>query len=101
MRVYSAQSQPKCGADRIIFAAAANISIGSLNLSLMLNSVGFYQMAKLLIIPFTAVVEALWLRESLSMAQIFCTAIVVAGVAIVYAFLCMLSWIVLFCARFS
>jgi hypothetical protein len=51
----------------------------------MMNSVGFYQIAKLLIIPFTAVVEALWLGEWLTMSQTACTALVVAGVAVVYA----------------
>ena len=72
-------------ADKVIYAIAANISIASLNLSLMINSVGFYQIAKLLIIPFTAAVEALWLRDPLTMPQTVCTAVVLAGVAIVYA----------------
>lgn len=72
-----------CAADKVIYAVAANISIASLNLSLMINSVGFYQIAKLLIIPFTAIVEALWLRDPLSMPQTICTAVVLAGVAIV------------------
>lgn len=70
-------------ADRIIFAVAANISIASLNLSLMVNTVGFYQIAKLLIVPFTAVVQSVWLKESLSLEQMICTAVVLCGVAIV------------------
>jgi solute carrier family 35, member E3 len=61
------------------------VSIASLNLSLLINSVGFYQIAKLLIIPFTAVVEAVWLRDLLSTPQTISTATVLAGVAIVYA----------------
>eukprot|EP00892_Ulva_mutabilis_P000291 jgi/Ulvmu1/10262/UM060_0063.1 len=69
--------------DRIMFAVAANISIASLNLSLMVNSVGFYQIAKLLIIPFTAVVQSIWLKESLTLYQTACTAVVLLGVAIV------------------
>lgn len=69
--------------DKLIFAAAANISIASLNLSLMINTVGFYQIAKLLIIPFTAVVEWLWLRQSMSKEQVSCTAVVLLGVAVV------------------
>jgi solute carrier family 35, member E3 len=64
---------------------AANISIASLNLSLMVNSVGFYQIAKLLIVPFTAVVQSVWLKENLSANQMACTAVVLVGVAIVYA----------------
>lgn len=71
-------------ADRILFAVAANISIATLNLSLMINSVGFYQIAKLLIIPFTAVVQSVWLKESLTWQQAGCTAVVLVGVAIVY-----------------
>jgi len=71
-------------ADRIIFAIAANVSIASLNLSLMVNSVGFYQIAKLLIIPFTAVVQSVWLKESLTWQQSACTGVVLVGVAIVY-----------------
>jgi hypothetical protein len=67
-----------------VYSTAANISIATLNLSLMINSVGFYQIAKLLIIPFTAAVEALWLRETLTMPQTISTAVVLAGVAIVY-----------------
>jgi drug/metabolite transporter (DMT)-like permease len=72
-------------ADRIIFAVAANISIASLNLSLMVNTVGFYQIAKLLIVPFTAVVQSAWLKESLTFQQALCTAVVLLGVAVVYA----------------
>ena len=72
-----------CNADKLIYAAAANVSIATLNLSLMVNSVGFYQIAKLLIIPFTALVEAYWLKDTLTMPQTVSTAVVLAGVAIV------------------
>jgi hypothetical protein len=34
-----------CLADLILFTATANLSIVSLNLSLMLNKVGFYQVS--------------------------------------------------------
>ena len=44
--------------DLVIFTVVANVSIISLNTSLMVNSVAFYQIAKLGIIPFTATVEA-------------------------------------------
>jgi multidrug transporter EmrE-like cation transporter len=81
----SAEELCACPADRIIFAVAANISIASLNLSLMVNTVGFYQIAKLLIVPFTAVVQSVWLKESLSVPQMACTAVVLCGVAVVYA----------------
>lgn len=83
-RAWNAAPQVPPFADRIIFAIAANVSIASLNLSLMINSVGFYQIAKLLIIPFTAVVQSLWLKESLTWQQAMCTTVVLMGVAIVY-----------------
>ena len=61
----------------------------------MVNTVGFYQIAKLLIVPFTAVVQSLWLKESLSLPQMGCTAVVLCGVAIVYAFSCSAPFLVL------
>ncbi|KAK9814055.1 hypothetical protein WJX73_010879 [Symbiochloris irregularis] len=69
--------------DLLIFTATANLSIASLNLSLMLNSVGFYQVAKLLIIPFVCLVENLWLKRVFSSLAIFSIILVVIGVAIV------------------
>jgi hypothetical protein len=71
-------------ADLAIFTATANASIISLNLSLMLNAVGFYQVAKLLIIPFVCGVERLWLGRRFSRQVTAAVGVVVVGVAIVY-----------------
>ncbi|CAK0784935.1 hypothetical protein CVIRNUC_008140 [Coccomyxa viridis] len=70
-------------ADLLLFTATANLSIVSLNLSLMLNRVGFYQIAKLLIIPFVCGVESVWLGKVFSRSIIASIFTVVAGVAIV------------------
>ena len=69
--------------DLAIFTATANASIVSLNLSLMLNKVGFYQVAKLLIIPFVCGVERVWLGRRFTPSVAAAVGIVVIGVAIV------------------
>ena len=89
----------------------ANLSIMSLNLSLMLNTVGFYQVcaarsmaakqpaaaqrqrcrlqiAKLLIIPFVCLVEKFWLGRRFTPSVVTAITIVVIGVAIVYVPCC-------------
>jgi hypothetical protein len=65
------------------FALIANVSIASLNVSLLVNSVGFYQIAKLLIIPFVCGVEAVWMRRRFTPPVLVAIATVVSGVAIV------------------
>ncbi|GAY38385.1 hypothetical protein CUMW_036290 [Citrus unshiu] len=47
----------------MLFGILNGISIGLLNLSLGFNSVGFYQMTKLAIIPFTVLLETLFLKK--------------------------------------
>ena len=69
--------------DLAVFTATANASIISLNLSLMLNAVGFYQIAKLLIIPFVCGVERIWLGRRFSREVTAAIATVVIGVGIV------------------
>ena len=69
--------------DLALFTATANASIVSLNLSLMLNKVGFYQVAKLLIIPFVCAVERVWLGRRFPPAVAAAVGVVVAGVAVV------------------
>eukprot|EP00891_Asterochloris_glomerata_P006769 jgi/Astpho2/6769/Aster-07215 len=69
--------------DLLLFTATANLSIVSLNLSLMLNPVGFYQIAKLLIIPFVCVVEKVWLGRVFTRGVIAAVMVVITGVAIV------------------
>uniref|UniRef100_A0A0D3EK06 Sugar phosphate transporter domain-containing protein n=1 Tax=Oryza barthii TaxID=65489 RepID=A0A0D3EK06_9ORYZ len=48
------------------FGVLNGISIGLLNLSLGFNSVGFYQMTKLAIIPCTVILETLFFRKKFS-----------------------------------
>ncbi|GMP88931.1 hypothetical protein CsSME_00040732 [Camellia sinensis var. sinensis] len=50
----------------ILFGILNGISIGFLNLSLGFNSIGFYQMTKLAIIPFTVLLETLFLNKQFS-----------------------------------
>ncbi|KAK9806341.1 hypothetical protein WJX72_010712 [[Myrmecia] bisecta] len=69
--------------DLLLFTATANMSIVTLNLSLMINSVGFYQIAKLLIIPFVCLVERFWLGRVFTSRIICSVCVVIVGVAVV------------------
>ncbi|KAF8068203.1 URGT3 [Scenedesmus sp. PABB004] len=69
--------------DALRFAAVASVSVASLNLSLLVNSVGAYQVAKLLIIPCVAVAEAALLGQAVSLRAALSIAAVVCGVAVV------------------
>ncbi|KQJ83623.1 UDP-xylose transporter 1 [Brachypodium distachyon] len=50
----------------ILFGLLNGTSIGLLNLSLGFNSIGFYQMTKLAIIPFTVLLETIFLKKRFS-----------------------------------
>ncbi|KAG2437181.1 hypothetical protein HXX76_005845 [Chlamydomonas incerta] len=67
----------------LLFATVGALSIGTANLSLLLNSVGFYQIAKLLMSPFVAAVEMLWLKKRFPPSVLACIVVVLAGVGIV------------------
>ncbi|MED6207975.1 hypothetical protein PIB30_040575 [Stylosanthes scabra] len=47
----------------ILFGILNGVSVGFLNLSLGFNSIGFYQMTKLAIIPFTVLLETIFLKK--------------------------------------
>lgn len=64
------------------FGVLNGISIGLLNLSLGFNSVGFYQMTKLAIIPCTVLLETLFFRKKFSRNIQFSLAILLVGVGI-------------------
>ncbi|XP_019179468.1 PREDICTED: uncharacterized membrane protein At1g06890-like [Ipomoea nil] len=49
-----------------LFGILNGVSIGFLNLSLGFNSIGFYQMTKLAIIPFTVLLETIFLNKQFS-----------------------------------
>ncbi|KAI8462371.1 MAG: triose-phosphate transporter family-domain-containing protein [Monoraphidium minutum] len=69
--------------DNLYFSLIANLSIASLNISLLVNSVGFYQIAKLLIIPFVAVMEMVWFQRRFTPPVAASMVTVAVGVAIV------------------
>ncbi|WJX44158.1 UDP-xylose transporter 1 [Trifolium repens] len=50
----------------MLFGILNGVSIGFLNLSLGFNSIGFYQMTKLAIIPFTVMLETIFLKKQFS-----------------------------------
>ncbi|GAB4859229.1 UDP-xylose transporter 1 [Ancistrocladus abbreviatus] len=50
----------------MLFGILNGVSIGLLNLSLGFNSIGFYQMTKLAIIPFTVLLETVFLKKQFS-----------------------------------
>ncbi|KAG8387661.1 hypothetical protein BUALT_Bualt02G0044600 [Buddleja alternifolia] len=65
-----------------LFGILNGISIGLLNLSLGFNSIGFYQMTKLAIIPFTVLLETLFLGKQFSQKIKFSLSILLLGVGI-------------------
>nr|CAD1839886.1 unnamed protein product [Ananas comosus var. bracteatus] len=64
------------------FGILNGISIGLLNLSLGFNSVGFYQMTKLAIIPCTVLLETLFFRKKFSRSIQLSLTILLFGVGI-------------------
>lgn len=69
--------------ENLFFSVVANLSIASLNVSLLVNSVGFYQIAKLLIIPFVAVMEMAWFGRRFTPPVVASMVVVAVGVSIV------------------
>ncbi|KAJ0985439.1 hypothetical protein J5N97_003795 [Dioscorea zingiberensis] len=64
------------------FGILNGISIGLLNLSLGFNSVGFYQMTKLAIIPCTVLLETLFFRKKFSRSIQLALTILLLGVGV-------------------
>lgn len=64
------------------FGILNGISIGLLNLSLGFNSVGFYQMTKLAIIPCTVLLETLFFRKTFSRSIQVSLVVLLLGVGI-------------------
>jgi solute carrier family 35, member E3 len=69
--------------ERIFYTLVSSVSIIALNVSLLVNTVGFYQIAKLCVIPFVAIVEYVAYSRRFSPQVIACISIVIGGVAIV------------------
>ncbi|XP_051120620.1 UDP-xylose transporter 1 [Andrographis paniculata] len=66
----------------MLFGILNGISIGFLNLSLGFNSIGFYQMTKLAIIPFTVMLETLFLKKQFSQKIKLSLGLLLVGVGI-------------------
>ncbi|KAK3023118.1 hypothetical protein RJ639_042707 [Escallonia herrerae] len=66
----------------MLFGILNGVSIGFLNLSLGFNSIGFYQMTKLAIIPFTVLLETLFLKKQFSQKIKFSLFLLLVGVGI-------------------
>ncbi|KAF2300608.1 hypothetical protein GH714_014472 [Hevea brasiliensis] len=66
----------------MLFGILNGVSIGLLNLSLGFNSIGFYQMTKLAIIPFTVLLETLFLKKQFSQKIKFSLFLLLVGVGI-------------------
>eukprot|EP00238_Polyblepharides_amylifera_P000223 CAMPEP_0196573058 /NCGR_PEP_ID=MMETSP1081-20130531/3021_1 /TAXON_ID=36882 /ORGANISM="Pyramimonas amylifera, Strain CCMP720" /LENGTH=274 /DNA_ID=CAMNT_0041890627 /DNA_START=444 /DNA_END=1268 /DNA_ORIENTATION=+ len=66
----------------IIFSVLNGISIGFLNLSLGFNSVGFYQMTKLAIIPCTVCLQSLFYSKRFSSSVKAALAVLLLGVGV-------------------
>ncbi|CAH2060304.1 unnamed protein product, partial [Thlaspi arvense] len=66
----------------VLFGLLNGISIGLLNLSLGFNSIGFYQMTKLAIIPFTVLLETLFFNKKFSRKIKFALFLLLVGVGI-------------------
>ena len=69
--------------DLVIFVIVANVSIVSLNTSLMINPVSLYQIAKLGIPPLSATVERIWFGTTYSPQQMGAMVLTLAGVGLV------------------
>ncbi|XP_072961878.1 UDP-xylose transporter 1-like [Typha angustifolia] len=66
----------------ILFGVLNGTSIGLLNLCLGFNSVGFYQMTKLAIIPFTVLLETIFLNKKFSQSIKISLLVLLFGVGI-------------------
>ncbi|XP_077228092.1 nucleotide/sugar transporter family protein isoform X2 [Tasmannia lanceolata] len=65
-----------------LFGILNGVSIGLLNLSLGFNSIGFYQMTKLAIIPFTVLLETVFLKKQFSQKIKMSLLVLLIGVGI-------------------
>ncbi|KAA3468751.1 putative membrane protein isoform X1 [Gossypium australe] len=82
------------------FGILNGISIGLLNLSLGFNSVGFYQMTKLAIIPCTVLLETLFFRKKFRLVMSMLVFLYVSDVLrILVAYNCSLIHLYALCSR--
>eukprot|EP00240_Pyramimonas_obovata_P004109 CAMPEP_0118925814 /NCGR_PEP_ID=MMETSP1169-20130426/3637_1 /TAXON_ID=36882 /ORGANISM="Pyramimonas obovata, Strain CCMP722" /LENGTH=343 /DNA_ID=CAMNT_0006867217 /DNA_START=141 /DNA_END=1172 /DNA_ORIENTATION=- len=68
--------------DAILYTVFADLSIVGMNFSLMMNTVGFYQIAKLSIIPVICTIDYIWLFKRFNPKILASIGVVLMGVAI-------------------
>lgn len=68
--------------DVVLFCACADVSIVGMNMSLMMNTVGFYQISKLCTIPVICVIDYVWFYKRFHEKVMVSTAVVLLGVAV-------------------
>lgn len=88
MQVYKATgymtvTKPMPWKDLALYVVVGSTSIVSLNVSLMLNSVGFYQICKLIVIPFVCACEYFLYSRTFSSRILMSIGVVIFGVGIV------------------
>mmetsp|Transcript_13294 Transcript_13294/g.45989 ORF Transcript_13294/g.45989 Transcript_13294/m.45989 type:complete len:324 (+) Transcript_13294:184-1155(+) len=76
----------------VVFVIIADMSIIGMNMSLMLNTVGFYQVSKLAMIPATALFELVFQKKEFSARVLLCIFTVLAGVGIATVTDVQFSW---------
>ncbi|CAN6240176.1 unnamed protein product [Urochloa humidicola] len=81
-RLHFFESKAIDGQTVILFGLLNGTSIGLLNLSLGFNSIGFYQMTKLAIIPFTVLLETIFLKKRFSESIKLSLLVLLLGVGI-------------------
>ncbi|XVF61080.1 hypothetical protein PTKIN_Ptkin08bG0100500 [Pterospermum kingtungense] len=64
------------------FGFVNSVSTGLANVSLKYNSVGFYQMAKIAIMPLIVLVEFIWYKKRIAFSKVIALTIVSNGVAV-------------------
>ena len=67
----------------LLFSAIGSVSIASANLSLLLNTVGFYQISKLLLAPFVCLIESLYFGKRFSMPVLLSILVTLIGVGVI------------------
>lgn len=69
----------------VILTMSGVVSMLSMNASLLLNSVGFYQLSKLLIMPFTYFLDVRWFGSTFRKSKTLSIAAIMVGLGIVTA----------------
>jgi len=85
----------------MFFIIVANLSIASLNISLMLNNVSVYQIAKLCVLPYTGIAEYWSMGRTIPLNCVLCIVLVLVGVGLTSVSDVTLTWYGCFWATLS